>query len=98
MPFSFPEEVEDGQLLQVSCVVTKGDEPMTLQWYKDGSPLSSSSKFVINPVDSTLSLLILRGVGSAHSGVYSCIAFNSVGRATVSSKLNVKGKHENIHI
>ena len=93
LPFSFPTEVEEGQLLQVSCVVTKGDEPITLQWYKDSTPLVSSNKFMVNNVDSTLSMLILRGVAAKHSGTYSCVAYNTVGRATVTAKLNVKGNN-----
>ena len=92
--FSFPEEVEAGELLQVTCTVSKGDEPVTLQWFKDDKPLSSSSKFMINRVTSKMSLLVLSDVGMEHSGKYSCVAFNPVGEVQVTASLRVKGNNE----
>ena len=90
-PFNFPEEVEGVQLLQVMCTVIKGDDPVTIQWIKDGSPLQPSSLFMINEVSSRMSLLILSKVGSHHSGNYTCNAFNTVGQAMYSTELRVKG-------
>lgn len=68
-----------------------GDDPITLQWYKDGLPLISSPKFTINRVASKMSLLILQGVGSEHSGIYTCRAANKVGEAAFSGTLKIKG-------
>ena len=93
LPFSFPDEVEEGQLLQVICTVTKGDDPVTLQWYKDDTPVTSSSKFLINSVTSRMSLLVLSDVGMEHSGKYSCIVFNPVGQMERSAILRVKGNN-----
>nr|AEC50084.1 down syndrome cell adhesion molecule [Pacifastacus leniusculus] len=90
LPFTFPVEVQAGQLLQVSCTLLSGDDPVTLQWYKDKQPLTSSSKFMINNVVSRMSQLILQNVGAEHSGSYACRAFNSVGEAVSSDILNVK--------
>ncbi|KAA0202424.1 hypothetical protein HAZT_HAZT007602, partial [Hyalella azteca] len=50
LPLAFPSEVQEGQLLQVSCAVSKGDDPLTLQWFKDDEPLESSPSFVINTI------------------------------------------------
>jgi len=97
-PFYFPREVQEGQLTQIACTVSKGDDPVTIQWYKDEHPLTSSSKFLINSVDSKLSFLILRDVGSEHSGVYSCSAVNSAGRARVEAPLRVKGINIYLHL
>lgn len=91
LPFTFPEEVEAEQLVQVSCAVSKGDVPITFQWYKDGTPIVSSSKFMINSVASKLSLLLLSSVDAEHSGLYSCLAMNLVGTAESSATLKVKG-------
>lgn len=91
LPFSFPDEVEEGQLLQVSCIVTIGDEPLTVQWFKDNIPLDSSPKFVINHMNSKMSLLILYEVGMQHSGLYTCSASNLVGKADTSALLKVQG-------
>ena len=85
-------DVKEGQLLQVSCIATTGDEPLTIEWFKDDSPLSSSTKFLITPLSSAMSLLILSDVGFEHSGRYSCEAVNPAGRATVHAHLQVQGK------
>lgn len=95
LPFAFPEEVEAEQLVQVSCAVSKGDSPITLQWYKDGLPLMSSSKFMINNVAPKLSLLLLSSVDAEHSGSYTCHATNPVGTTESSATLKVKGNREN---
>lgn len=91
LPFWFPKEVTVGQLIQISCTAM-GDDPITLQWYKDDLPLMSSAKFIINKVDDKLSNLVLRGVKSEHSGKYACAAFNPVGEARYEKELRVKGK------
>lgn len=45
-PFSFPKSLQEGQRFNVLCSVTKGDEPVTIKWFKDsrllGRPTSSS--------------------------------------------------------
>ncbi|KAK7068699.1 hypothetical protein SK128_024055 [Halocaridina rubra] len=94
LPFDFPSEVQEGQLLQVSCTVTRGDDPVTVQWYKDEKPLSSSPQFMINNVVPRMSQLILQGVGSEHSGTFTCRAFNRIGEASFSDDLRVKEKPE----
>lgn len=91
LPFNFPVEVQEGQLLQVACTVTTGDEPVTLQWNKDSHPLIPSPKFMISDISSKMSLLVLQDVGSEHSGSYDCHAYNPVGRATFSAVLKVNG-------
>lgn len=60
-------------------------------------PLSSSSKVIINNVVPRMSQLILQDVGSEHSGSYTCQAFNTVGEAETSDKLNVKGIVFDVH-
>lgn len=90
-PFWFPREVTEGQLIQISCTAM-GDDPITLQWYKDDLPLMSSPKFIINKVDSKLTNLVMRGVTSDHSGKYACAAFSPVGQARYEKELRVKGK------
>ena len=91
LPFAFPSEVEEGQLIQLSCAATKGDEPLTLTWFKDGLPLVSSKQFVVNNMDSKLSILLLRSVNFEHSGDYECRALNPVGEAVFMYSLKVKG-------
>lgn len=85
--------MKEGQLLQVSCTVTTGDDPVTLQWYKDDMPIISSPKFMINKVDSKMSFLILRDVGLDHTGTYICLAFNPVGQQKFTAQLWVNGNN-----
>ena len=92
LPFSFPSEVQEGQLLQVTCAVTKGDDPISLQWFKDDAVLQSSPLFVINNIQSKLSILLLTSVGAAHSGDYACKATNPVGESYQQASLNVHGE------
>lgn len=91
LPFGFPAEVEAGELIQVSCVVSRGDDPIVLQWYKDHLPLESSYSTTISKMDSKLSILVLRSADAQHRGNYTCSASNPVGRAEYSANLNVKG-------
>lgn len=71
--------------------MTKGDEPLTIKWYKDSGEISSSSDFLINNMDSKLSILLLRRVTAKHTGTYTCEAYNPAGSAKFSAQLNVKG-------
>ena len=91
LPFNFPAEVKGGQLIQVTCAVTEGDEPLTLSWYKDSQLLVSSRDFVINALTDKLSVLVLMNVGLVHTGTYSCVAANPVGRDEMSSTLKING-------
>lgn len=91
LPFSFPNEVKEGQPLQVPCTIMSGDEPITIQWHKDGLPLSSTPKLMINTVSSRMSMLIIQGASSSHTGTYSCKAFNPVGQTGYSASLEVMG-------
>jgi len=45
-PFSFPKSLQEGQRFNVLCSVTKGDEPVTIKWYKDGRLLGRPSASV----------------------------------------------------
>ena len=90
LPFGFPSEVKEGQLLQVSCIATTGDEPLSLTWYKDDEALSTSSLFTVNSM-SRMSLLFLSDVNEQHSGSYSCLAVNPAGQTRATAVLRVQG-------
>lgn len=91
VPFSFPEDVESGKVLQISCLVTAGDEPITLQWYKDHEVVSSDHDTIINHLTTKVSNLLLPNVSSRHAGLYTCRASNIVGSSEFSSTLKVQG-------
>ncbi|XP_076065820.1 cell adhesion molecule Dscam1-like isoform X6 [Oratosquilla oratoria] len=90
LSFEFPDQVEAGKLLQISCLVTDGDEPITLQWFKDHLPLRSTSDTVVSHLTSKVSNLLLPSVTSTHTGTYSCRASNAAGSSEHSATLRVK--------
>lgn len=60
-----------GDSITLTCVVTGGNPPPTIQWHKDGSSLSGE----------TLSTLTFLGSSSA-AGDYSCQATNILGQVS----------------
>ena len=59
--------VEVGQSLTLSCTVT-GSEPITYQWFKDGSELPGETE----------DMLALTPVAYSNFGTYHCVVNNSV--------------------
>ncbi len=61
-----------GTTVVLNASATGGDTsvfPLTFQWFKDGQPLAAPSS----------QYLVLRNVGAASSGVYTCRASNAIG-------------------
>ncbi|KAG8238283.1 hypothetical protein J437_LFUL018191, partial [Ladona fulva] len=42
-PFSFPENIQAGSRVHVTCVVSEGDSPLRIEWTKDGRPVRPGS-------------------------------------------------------
>ena len=58
----------------MSCVVTEGDEPLTVSWTFHGAELSSDLEMVTTPIGSRGSMLMISRVGHRHTGSYTCLA------------------------
>lgn len=91
LPFAFPDEVSSGTPLQISCLVTVGDEPITLQWFKDNQLMHSDHETIISHLTPKVSSILLPSVASHSAGLYTCRASNMVGSTQVSSQLKVQG-------
>lgn len=91
MPFVFPEDVESGKTLQISCLVMAGDEPITLQWYRDHQLVVSDQDTIVNHLTTKVSNLLLPSVSLRHAGLYTCRASNTVGSSEYSALLKVLG-------
>lgn len=80
--------------MQVICAVRRGDPPLTLTWYKDGTPLAQDTPqgLTLSPFDQYSSALILSHALAHHSGNYSCQAANAARTAAYSATLVIKGK------
>uniref|UniRef100_T1JD47 Down syndrome cell adhesion molecule-like protein Dscam2 n=1 Tax=Strigamia maritima TaxID=126957 RepID=T1JD47_STRMM len=92
VPFSFHGDyLYEGGEARVSCVVSQGDLPISLQWKKDGRrpDLEESVGLSIRVIDDYSSLLTIENVQRKHSGTYSCIARNEAGVAEYHTHLAV---------
>lgn len=76
------------------CAVRRGDPPLTITWFKDGSPLAQDlpQGLTLRPLDQFSSALILPHALAHHSGNYSCQAANAARTATQSATLVIKGE------
>ena len=93
MPFDFGAEVvNQKEFAQLSCVVRKGDEPLSITWSLKGDDISSDPALSTNAIGTRMSLLVITSVEYRHSGVYTCRAENPAGIATYSTTLKVNGK------
>ena len=98
IPFSFGKEsVNQGDFAQLTCVVTRGDKPLTITWSLKGDIVSSDPTLTTTMIGQQTSLLIISSVDYQHSGVYTCRAQNPAGISTYSAELKVNGKCKDWH-
>ena len=95
VPFSFGEEsVNQGEFAQLTCVVKRGDKPLSITWSLKGDIISSDPTLSTTMLGTQASMLVISSVDYHHSGVYTCRAENIAGISTYSAELNVNGKSE----
>ncbi|XP_076306886.1 cell adhesion molecule Dscam1-like isoform X5 [Tachypleus tridentatus] len=89
-PFAFPEFVEEGKHIQVTCGLETHDTADDFKWFKEGHPLQSGKKWtILSP--GRVSVLIINSVTIDTSGNYTCVVRNSVGQDEFTTELRVKG-------
>lgn len=93
MPFSFGEEPSNtGEFIGVQCIVTKGDLPLTIEWYLNGDRVMHNDNFVtISKNSARISALNVDSLNDRHRGVYKCLASNKAGSSEMESTLFVNG-------
>ena len=80
---------EEGLLMTLFCNAT-GNPPPTLSWTKDGSPLTNTHGIIFSGDNDTLSIA---KVNRSESGIYRCVARNSLGDDTSNAaKVDVQCK------
>ncbi len=84
--------MNEGQFAQVVCIVTQGDEPLSIAWSLQGEIVSSEPGLSTTSLGTRTSMLTIDSVGYRHSGVYTCTASNRAGSASNSVQLRVNGK------
>ena len=101
--FSFSKEVmNEGDFAQISCIVTSGDQPLTISWSFHGldgmtrpSRLKSSTPgnngITTTNLGSRMSMLVIEQVQHHHQGTYTCLAKNEAGTSSYTTELKVNG-------
>ncbi|XP_060529780.1 cell adhesion molecule Dscam2 isoform X34 [Cylas formicarius] len=89
-PFDFGEEpVNSGEMVSVSCTVTKGDLPIGIKWTFNGKSVDPSQGISIVRTSKRIAQLNIEDVDYFHSGEYVCAAKNPAGVARYSAYLRV---------
>ena len=92
MPLTFGRDIlNEGQFAQVVCIVTEGDEPLTISWSLHGETVSSEAGLSTTSLGTRTSMLTIQSVGYRHSGLYTCTAANMAGARSESVRLRVNG-------
>ena len=98
VPFSFGEEpVNQGDFVQLTCNVRRGDKPLSLTWSLKGDIISSDPAMTTTMIGQQTSMLIISSVDYQHSGEYTCRAENPAGVTSHSAELLVNGNLKNWH-
>ena len=98
IPFSFGKDVvNQGEFTQLTCVVSKGDHPLSITWSLKGELVSSGPTLTTTMLGTQASMLVISSVDYHHSGVYTCRAENPAGVTTHSAELKVNGNQTGRH-
>lgn len=96
-PFSFDEEANFGDSVQLTCHVAKGDLPLKINWMFNGKPLFAHLAIVTTKVGDRLNLLTVPSVTGDNGGKYTCVATNLAGQSNHSTTLYVNGIFSTIY-
>jgi hypothetical protein len=84
--------MNEGQFAQVVCIVTEGDEPLSITWSLQGEVVSSEPGLSTTTLGSRTSMLTIQSIGYRHSGTYTCTASNYAGSRAQAVQLKVNGR------
>lgn len=91
-PFTFGEvPVHSGQLIQVQCIVSEGDLPLTIEWFMNDQPVEEYMGISVTKIGKRSSILSIDSVTHEHVGNYTCKTRNAAGEVTFTSELHVNG-------
>ena len=92
MPLTFGRDtLDEGDFAQVICIISKGDEPLTISWSLQGAVVSAEAGISTSQLGPRTSMLTIQSVGYRHNGFYTCTAKNRAGTSSVVTELKVNG-------
>ena len=96
LPLSFGRHImNEGSFAQASCIVSEGDEPLTISWSFHSNDIKSDLGISITPIGTRGSMLIINSVDHKHSGNFTCSARNMAGTKAQTVELKVNGNFNN---
>lgn len=91
-PFYFEDNpVHSGRYVQVTCSVSDGDLPMTIDWLLNGKQLEDYPEISTSKMGRRSSFLAIESVSYTHAGNYTCFARNQAGSSSFVAELQVNG-------
>jgi Immunoglobulin I-set domain len=92
MPFTFGDEtINAGDVVSVQCTVTKGDSPISVSWFFNGTELKNSDDVMISKAGKKVISLTIESVRASHMGEYTCVAKNAAGATNFTTALHING-------
>lgn len=92
LPFDFGQEtVNSGDVIVATCVITKGDLPITISWTLNERSVKNIGGIRVVSTSKRVSQLSIESVQAEHAGTYICNAENSAGFTNYSAYLHING-------
>lgn len=94
LPFSYDEEINIGDSVELVCQVTKGDMPVQITWSFHGSTTNQSElgKMKTQKISGKSSLFTISQASPQNSGTYTCKAKNRAGVVNYSTNITINGR------
>ncbi|XP_076265880.1 Down syndrome cell adhesion molecule 1 isoform X13 [Rhynchophorus ferrugineus] len=88
--FTFGEDVVNfGDMASTQCAVAKGDLPLNISWFFNGSSIKMVHGISVGRMNQRISTLSIEAADENHVGEYLCVAENAAGSTSYSAVLNV---------
>lgn len=90
LPFSFPNQVSEGQKIFVTCAPTNEGGKLRAKWYRNGTDIKENERIKITDY-ADFSTLVINPVVGQDSGNYTCTLSQDHKTASYTSTLSVQG-------
>lgn len=91
-PFFFEDNPHHaGQYVQVTCLVSEGDLPLSIKWTLNGKKSEDYAEINVAKMGKRSSILSIESISYDHAGNFTCAASNLAGEAYFTAQLLVNG-------